>query len=76
LKAKIKFLLNSQLIKVSFFTSISTFVKIVATFISAKVLAVFTGSASVPFLGQFTNFITILIQDKLRIKKIGLNLSS
>jgi O-antigen/teichoic acid export membrane protein len=62
LKAKIKFLLNSQLIKVSSFTSISTFIKIVATFISAKVLAVFTGPAGVAMLGQLTNFITILIQ--------------
>jgi hypothetical protein len=55
---------------VSFFTSISTFIKIVAAFISEIVLAVFTGSASVAFLGQFTNFITLLIQPKLRIKKI------
>ena len=62
MKAKIKFLLNSQLIKVSSFTSISTFIKIVATFISAKVLAVFTGPAGVAMLGQLTNFITILIQ--------------
>ena len=62
MKAKIKFLLNSQLIKVSSFTSISTFIKIVATFISAKVLAVFTGPAGVALLGQLTNFITILIQ--------------
>ncbi|MES2863846.1 MAG: O-antigen translocase [Bacteroidota bacterium] len=62
MKAKIKFVLNSQLIKVSSFTSISTFIKIVATFISAKVLAVFTGPAGVAMLGQLTNFITILIQ--------------
>lgn len=62
MKAKVKFLLNSQLIKVSSFTSISTFIKIVATFISAKVLAVFTGPAGVALLGQLTNFITILIQ--------------
>lgn len=62
MKAKIKILLNSQLIKVSSFTSISTFIKIVATFISAKVLAVFTGPAGVALLGQLTNFITILIQ--------------
>lgn len=62
MKAKINFLLNSQLIKVSSFTSISTFIKIVATFISAKVLAVFTGPAGVALLGQLTNFITILIQ--------------
>lgn len=46
----------------SSFTSISTFIKIVATFISAKVLAVFTGPAGVALLGQLTNFITILIQ--------------
>lgn len=62
MKAKIKFLLNSQLIKVSSFTSISTLIKIVATFISAKVLAVFTGPAGVAMLGQLTNFMTILIQ--------------
>lgn len=62
MKAKIKFLLNSQLIKVSSFTTVSTFIKIVATFISAKVLAVFTGPAGVAMLGQLTNFITILIQ--------------
>lgn len=62
MKAKIKFLLNSQLIKVSSFTAISTFIKIIATFISAKVLAVFTGPAGVALLGQLTNFITILIQ--------------
>lgn len=62
MNAKIKFLLNSQLIKVSSFTSISTFIKIVATFISAKLLAVFTGPAGVAMLGQLTNFMTILIQ--------------
>lgn len=62
MKAKIKSLLNSQLIKVSSFTSISTFIKIVATFISAKVLAVFTGPAGVAMLGQLTSFMTILIQ--------------
>ncbi len=62
MKAKIKSLLNSQLIQVSSFTSISTFIKIGATFISAKVLAVFTGPAGIAMLGQLTNFITILIQ--------------
>lgn len=46
----------------SSFTSISTFIKIVATFISAKVLAVFTGPSGLAMLGQLTNFITILIQ--------------
>ena len=62
MKAKIKFLLNSQLVQVSSFTSLSTFIKIVATFISAKVLAVFTGPAGIAMLGQLTNFMTILIQ--------------
>ncbi len=62
MKNKIKFLLNSQLVKVSSFTSISTFIKIVATFISAKVLAIFTGPPGIAMLGQLTNFMTILIQ--------------
>lgn len=62
MKEKIKSLLNSQLVQVSSFTSISTLIKIGTTFISAKVLAVFTGPAGIAMLGQLTNFITILIQ--------------
>lgn len=62
IKEKSKAVLSSPLVKISSLTSISTFIKIGATFVSAKVLAVLTGPAGVAMLGQLTNFMTILIQ--------------
>lgn len=62
IKEKSKVVLSSPLVKISSLTSIATLIKIGATFISAKVLAVITGPAGVAMLGQLTNFMTILIQ--------------
>lgn len=62
IKEKSKVVLSSPLVKISSLTSLSTLIKIGATFISAKVLAVITGPAGVAMLGQLTNFMTILIQ--------------
>lgn len=62
IKEKLKLILNSPLFKISSLTSVSTLIKIGTTFISAKVLAVFTGPAGIAMLGQLTNFITIILQ--------------
>ncbi|WP_320814558.1 O-antigen translocase [Flavobacterium sp.] len=62
MKSVFKNVVQSQLVKVSTFTSVSTIIKIISSFISAKFLAVFTGPAGIAMLGQLTNFITILIQ--------------
>lgn len=62
MKSVFRNVIQSQLVKVSTFTSVSTIIKIISSFISAKVLAIFTGPAGIALLGQLTNFITILIQ--------------
>lgn len=50
-----------KLIKTSFFSAIITFIRIAAGFVAGKVVALFTGPAGVALIGQFTNFITIIL---------------
>lgn len=50
-----------KLIKTSFFSAIITFIRIAAGFVAGKVIALFTGPAGVALIGQFTNFITIIL---------------
>lgn len=54
-----KFIL--KLIRTTFFSAIITFIRIVAGFIVSKVVALFTGPAGVALIGQFTNFISIVL---------------
>lgn len=54
-------LFNLELVRVSSLTSISTASKIITTFISAKVLAIFVGPAGIALLGQLINIATIFM---------------
>jgi O-antigen/teichoic acid export membrane protein len=50
-----------KLIKTSFFSAIITFIRIASGFVAGKVVALFTGPAGVALIGQFTNFISIIL---------------
>jgi O-antigen/teichoic acid export membrane protein len=50
-----------KLVKTSFFSAIITFIRIASGFIAGKVVALITGPAGVALIGQFTNFITIIL---------------
>ncbi len=50
-----------KLIKTTFFSTIITFIRIVSGFIASKVVAVYTGPSGVALIGQFNNFITIVL---------------
>lgn len=50
-----------KLIKTSFFSAIITIIRIGSGFIAGKVVALFTGPAGVALIGQFTNFISIVL---------------
>jgi O-antigen/teichoic acid export membrane protein len=50
-----------KLIKTSFFSAIITFIRIASGFVAGKVVAIFTGPAGVALIGQFTNFISIIL---------------
>lgn len=50
-----------KLIKTSFFSALITLVRISSGFIAGKVVALFTGPAGVALIGQFNNFITIVL---------------
>lgn len=50
-----------QLIKTSLYSAITTFIRIASGFIANKVVAIFTGPAGVAIIGQFTNFVTIIL---------------
>lgn len=50
-----------KLIKTSFFSAIITFIKVSSGFVAGKVVALVTGPAGVALIGQFTNFITIVL---------------
>ena len=57
---KIKAIIKSDLVKVSSQTGISTAVRIGASFIISKVLAIFVGPAGLAVMGQFNNLANIL----------------
>ncbi|MET3112923.1 O-antigen/teichoic acid export membrane protein [Pedobacter sp. CG_S7] len=50
-----------KLIKTTFFAAIITFIRIASGFIAVKAVAMFTGPAGVAIIGQFTNFMTIIL---------------
>ena len=58
---KIKKLLSLDLVKVSSTTFISTIVKFISNFISAKVIAVYVGPAGIAIFGQLTNAAAIFL---------------
>lgn len=59
MRKKITRVLQSDIIKVSSSTGVSTAIKISASFIISKILAVFVGPAGLAMLGQLTNLATI-----------------
>ncbi|MDB5141272.1 MAG: O-antigen translocase, WzxE [Mucilaginibacter sp.] len=50
-----------KLVKTSFFSAIITFIRIASGFVAGKIVAMFTGPAGVALIGQFSNFITIIL---------------
>ena len=50
-----------KLIKTSFFAAIITFIRIASGFVAGKVVAMFTGPSGVAIIGQFTNFVAIIL---------------
>jgi PST family polysaccharide transporter len=50
-----------KLIKTSFYSAIITFIRIASGFIAGKVVATFTGPAGVAIIGQFSNFVAIVL---------------
>ncbi|WP_316632836.1 O-antigen translocase [uncultured Flavobacterium sp.] len=50
-----------KLIKTSFFSAVITLIRISSGFVAGKVVALFTGPAGVAIIGQFNNFITIVL---------------
>lgn len=50
-----------KLIKTSFFSAIITFIRIASGFVAGKIVALYTGPAGVALIGQFSNFITIVV---------------
>ena len=50
-----------KLIKTSIFSGIITLIRISSGFVAGKVVAMFTGPAGVAVIGQFNNFITIIL---------------
>lgn len=57
---KIKALLVSDIVRISSWTGVATFIKIAAQFITSKILAVFVGPAGLAILGQLYNVGTII----------------
>lgn len=50
-----------KLLKTSLFSAVITFIRIASGFVAGKVVALFTGPAGVAVIGQFNNFITIIL---------------
>ncbi len=48
-----------KLLKTSFFTALSTFVKLGSSFVVGKIIAIYIGPNGIALLGQLQNFITI-----------------
>lgn len=57
----IKKLLQTKLIKVFSFSSLSTLVRMLTSFVSVKVIAVLVGPSGIALVGQLTNFSTIIL---------------
>lgn len=50
-----------KLIKTTLYSAITTFIRIASGFIANKIVAIFTGPAGVAIIGQFTNFVAIIL---------------
>ncbi len=50
-----------KLVKTTLFSGIITFIRILSGFIASKVVAVFTGPLGVALIGQFINFVTVVL---------------
>jgi len=57
----IKKLKSAEIVQVSFYSGISTVIKIITSFVSAKVIAIYLGPTGLGMLGQLTSFITIFL---------------
>lgn len=59
--AKARQILKTDLVKVSFFSSISTLVRMLTGFVSVKVVASIIGPSGVALVGQLSNFSSIIL---------------
>ncbi len=50
-----------KLIKTSLYSAISTFIRIISGFVANKIVAIFTGPSGIALIGQFTNFVAIIL---------------
>ncbi len=57
----LKIISESKFAKVSLFSALSTFVKIVTAFLLSKFVSLHTGAYGMGILGQFTSFITMIL---------------
>lgn len=57
----IKKLKSAEIVQVSFYSGISTVIKIITSFVSAKVIAIYLGPTGLGMLGQLTSFIAIFL---------------
>lgn len=57
---KVRKLLHTDLVRVSFYNGLGTFVKMLSGVISIKVVAFIVGPSGIALLGQLTNFTTII----------------
>lgn len=54
-------MLQLKLLKVSFFSAIITFIRISSGFVAGKIVALFVGPSGIALIGQFSNFISIVL---------------
>jgi PST family polysaccharide transporter len=61
MRAKLNSILTSQFFSVSVFTSLSTAIKLITSFLSAKIIAIYIGPEGLGMLGQLSSFIAIAL---------------
>ncbi|MFN5920327.1 MAG: hypothetical protein ACK45I_03385, partial [Bacteroidota bacterium] len=59
MKSKLSTFFSSSFFTVSVFTSASTVIKLITSFLSAKVIALYAGPAGLGMLGQLSSFIAV-----------------
>jgi PST family polysaccharide transporter len=52
---------SAEIVHVSFYSGVSTVIKIITSFVSAKVIAIYLGPTGLGMLGQLTSFIAIFL---------------
>lgn len=52
---------SSELLNVSFFTAISTTIRLLTSFVSAKIIAIYLGPVGLGMLGQLSSFVSIIL---------------